>query len=86
MRWNRKYASLISVKKMLSTREVAKLVGVHPITLERWLAGSKARAPKLLRVGGRVVRLWTSRDIARLKHYKAAHYRKGRGRKRKRKT
>ena len=67
----------------LSTPEVAVLVGVHPITLERWLATGKVAAPKPLRVGGRTFRNWTARDIDRVKRYKKKFYRKGRGRKKK---
>ncbi len=63
----------------LSTREVAGLVGVHPITLERWLASGKIPAPGPLRIGGRIFRRWTERDIERVKQYKAKFYRKGRG-------
>ena len=69
--------------KRLSTPEVARLVGIHPITLERWLATGKVGAPRRLRVGGRIVRLWSSQDIERVKGHKAKFYRKGRGRKKK---
>jgi len=55
----------------LSTSEVARQVGVHPITLERWLSQDAALAPKTLRSGRRVVRLWTPQDVARLKRFKA---------------
>jgi len=67
----------------LSTPQVARRVGVHPITLERWLASSKIPVPKPLRVGGRVFRFWTSKDIERVRRYKEKFYRKGRGRKKK---
>jgi predicted site-specific integrase-resolvase len=67
--------------KALSTPEVAEAIGVHTITLERWLATGKIDGPKRLHVGGRVVRLWTDDDVKRLRKYKADHYRKGRGRK-----
>ncbi len=65
----------------LSTPEVAKLVGIHPITLERWLAHGKIAGPKKLRAGKRVVRLWTMQDVERMKRHKVTSYRKGRGRK-----
>ena len=67
--------------KPLSTNEVATAVGVHTITLERWLAQEKVKSPKRLEVGGRVVRLWTVSDVERLRKYKQQNYRKGRGRK-----
>ena len=69
----------------LSTEEVAKMVGINAATLERWLSGGKLKSPKRVRVGRKVFRLWTSRDIGRVRQYKEKFYRKGRGRK-KRKT
>ncbi len=66
-----------------STAEVAKLVGVSRVTLERWLASGKVQMPKRIRVGARVSRIWTSQDIDRVKRHKKEFYRKGRGRKRK---
>ena len=67
--------------KYVSTSEVAQSVGVHTITLERWLASGAIASPKRLQVGNRTVRLWTARDIKRVKQHKAQTYRKGRGRK-----
>jgi predicted DNA-binding transcriptional regulator AlpA len=63
--------------KSLPTSEVVSLIGVHAITLERWLAKNPKLAPKTLRIGGRVVRLWTMKDVSKLKRFKAAQ-RKGR--------
>jgi DNA-binding transcriptional MerR regulator len=54
----------------LTTVEVARQVDVHPITLERWLSDEKKLGPKTVRVGGQVVRLWTKRDVDKLKRYK----------------
>jgi excisionase family DNA binding protein len=65
--------------RTLSTSNVAKLVEIHPITLERWLADGKIPAPKPLHVGGRTFRHWTREDVARVKQYKAEHYWEGRG-------
>jgi len=65
-----------------STNEVAKAIGVHPVTLEKWLKQSKLRPPRKLQVGGRVVRLWTKGDVERARKHKQKNYRKGRGRKR----
>jgi hypothetical protein len=59
----------------LSTADVARRVGVHPITVERWLSQDATLAPKTLRIGGRVVRLWTLRDVERLKRFKATQRR-----------
>lgn len=67
----------------ISTPQVADIVGIHLITLERWLSSGKVESPKKVRAGNRSYRLWTQRDIERLKQYKAKYYRKGRGRKKK---
>ena len=67
--------------KPLSTNEVAKAIGVHTITVEKWIADGKVKGPKRLQVGGRVVRLWTASDVERLRKHKQKNYRKGRGRK-----
>jgi len=66
-----------------STREVAALIGVHLVTLEEWLRKGKVNAPKSVFVGAKKYRLWTDRDIDRVKKYKEKFYRKGRGRKKK---
>ena len=71
--------------KPLSTNEVAKAIGVHTITVEKWIARGKVKSPKRLQVGARVIRLWTAADVKRLRKYKQENYRKGRGRKPKQK-
>ncbi len=65
----------------LSTPEVARKIGIHPITLEKWIRAGKVRPSKRVQVGGKAFRIWTARDVERVKKYKAAHYRKGRRRK-----
>ena len=67
--------------KAYSTNGAARKVGIHPITLHRWVLGGRIKAPKKQRIGGVVVRLWTDRDVERVRKYKQANYRKGRGRK-----
>jgi len=66
-----------------STADVAKLVGITKVTLERWLAQGKVAMPRQMRIGTRLFRLWTDRDIERVQRYKEKFYRKGRGRKKK---
>ena len=63
-----------------STAAVAKAVGVHKVTLIRWLLDGKVREPQRVKNGGSA-RLWMDRDVERVKKYKAQFYRKGRGRK-----
>ncbi len=53
-------------------------------TLARWLRSGKLKEPRRIRDGGVDARVWTARDVERVRKWKAAHYRKGRGRKKKR--
>ena len=51
------------------------------MTLHRWIAAGRVKAPKLRIRNGRAVRLWSRADIAGLRKLKQAIYCKGRGRK-----
>ena len=54
--------------KACSSREAAKKLGVSLMTLQRCIAdGSWIKAPKLQTVGGVKVRLWSDRDIKRVR-------------------
>ena len=66
-----------------STREVADLVGIHLATLEEWLSKGNLKPPKAVQIGGQTYRLWTDRDLERVRKYKERFYRRGRGRKKK---
>ena len=65
----------------LTTSEAAKAVGIHPVTLQRWIAAGKVNAPKPTLVGAVGYRLWTAKDVERLRKVKLKIHRKGRGRK-----
>jgi excisionase family DNA binding protein len=65
----------------LTTAEAAKKIGLHHVTLQRWIASGKIKAPKPILIGAVGYRLWSARDIASLRKAKAEIYRKGRGRK-----
>ena len=67
----------------LSTPQVARMVGIHVVTLEHWIEAGKVKPSKRIQVGSQTYRLWTTRDVERVKKYKAAHYWEGRGVKRK---
>lgn len=69
----------------LTTGEAARKVGLHQVTLQRWIAAGKVKAPKPTLVGAVGYRLWTARDVENLKKTKVQIHRKGRGRKPKRK-
>ena len=66
-----------------STAQVAKMVGVNRVTLQRWLLAGKIAEPRRISNGGINARVWTDRDVGRVRKYKTANYRKGRGRKKK---
>lgn len=53
----------------LGTAEVAALCGITKRTLLRWLYAGKVPEPKRLEVGGSEVRVWTEKDVAKVKAY-----------------
>jgi len=52
-----------------STRAAAKVLGIHFVTLQRYIAANKIPAPKSKRVGGSIVREWTDKDIERVRKF-----------------
>ena len=50
-------------------------------TLHRWMNDKPGLAPRKSKICGVVVRIWTSRDLERVRKHKEQSYRKGRGRK-----
>jgi predicted site-specific integrase-resolvase len=67
--------------KNCSTAKVAAEVGVSKLTLTRWLKAGRIKEPRRVKQGGVELRLWTSRDVKRVRKYKQENYGKGRGRK-----
>jgi len=67
----------------LSTSEAASRIGIHPVTLQRWVAECRVKAPKPTLVGAVGYRLWSAKDVGGVLKIKEASYRKGRGRKKK---
>jgi len=65
--------------KRYSTSEVAKLVGVSPDTMYRWIDAKKFYVPPVVLVGKVRIRLWTDREVETVRKYKANFYNKGRG-------
>jgi predicted site-specific integrase-resolvase len=59
---------------------VAERVGIHWTTLELWIKKGKVR-PRTVQIGKKTYRLWTEREIERVRGVKEKTYRKGRGRK-----
>ena len=58
---------VISESDLKSTREAAEQLGIHHITLQRYVASKKVPAPSLRTVGGVRVRLWSADDIERVR-------------------
>jgi hypothetical protein len=58
-----------------STVHVAKKLDIGTDTLHRWI-NEGLKAPRLQRVGGVRVRLWTEEDFKRAQAYSKARYRK----------
>jgi hypothetical protein len=69
------------MKQTYSTERAARKAGIHPVTLHRWLGARKVRPSLAVPYDGRTLWRWTDADVERVRKYKAAHYRKGRGRK-----
>jgi excisionase family DNA binding protein len=67
----------------LTTAEAASQIGIHQVTLQRWIAAGKVNGPKPTLIGAVGYRLWSAKDVASLLKVKQASYRKGRGRKKK---
>ncbi len=55
--------------KMYSTKQAAPKIGVSWITLQRHVTSGKIAVPPLQKVGGVTVRLWSERDIIRVKKH-----------------
>jgi predicted site-specific integrase-resolvase len=67
--------------KTYSTAQIARISGVHKVTLQRWLISGKLKEPKKVNAGNIQFRIWFARDLKRVREYKDKNYRKGRGRK-----
>jgi hypothetical protein len=51
--------------RVFSTTQAAEKLGMHRVNLQNAIKQKKIIAPKLSKVGGVRVRLWTTRDIER---------------------
>ena len=71
----------IGTMKAYTRPEIAQLAGIHLRTLHRWLKRGVISEPKRAKIGGLAVRLWSERDLKRVRDYKLNFYAKGRGRK-----
>jgi predicted DNA-binding transcriptional regulator AlpA len=69
---------------LLTTRQVAKKLGLTAATLSRYISAKKIPAPEIIRVGSFHVHSWTDADVERLRELlpKIANGRKTRYQKR----
>jgi predicted site-specific integrase-resolvase len=67
--------------QLCNTQQAAEAAGIAVMTLHRWVAAKKLKAPKLRIRNGRAVRLWSKADLDRLRKLKDEIYCRGRGRK-----
>jgi hypothetical protein len=51
----------------LSTRDAAEKLGLSFTSMNRYIAAKKIPLPPLVRVGGVRVRLWSDKDIAKVR-------------------
>ncbi len=58
------------MKETYSTKEVAKMVGVHRLTIQRWLSGGQVRASVAVPFGGRTLWRWTEADVEKVRRFK----------------
>jgi len=70
--------------KTYSTKEAARQVGIHWVTLLRWLADGRVSASEEIGMNGGKHWRWTAGDIEKIKEFKRSHFREGQGRRSKR--
>ena len=66
--------------------QVARKLRIARQTLQRWIREGKVPVPRKKSFVGVSVRIWTARDVEKVRKYKAAHYWEGRGVKKKSKA
>ncbi len=59
-----------------SISEAARLLSIHRATLHRWIEKRVVPVPVTQQIAGSQIRYWTEEGFAKLKQYKAEHYRK----------
>ncbi|MGH9712906.1 MAG: helix-turn-helix domain-containing protein [Candidatus Acidiferrales bacterium] len=59
------------MKKTYSTTQAARGIGVHVVTLKRWLASGKIRPSICVPMNGRTLWRFTVRDMARFRRFGA---------------
>jgi hypothetical protein len=62
-----------------SVKQAAKLLGLDPQTLFRWIWNGKVRPSIAIPMNGRKLYRFTDDDVAQVRRYKSVHYWEGRG-------
>ncbi len=58
-----------------STKQAAKLIGVHRVTLQRWIAEGAVKPSESMKLDGGKVWLWTPADLEKARRFKATQKR-----------
>jgi len=53
-----------------STKQLAKLVGVHWITLLRWAAAGQIKPSQVIRLNSAKIYCWTDADVEKVRRFK----------------
>jgi len=59
-----------STMKTYSTKQASKLIGIHLVTLKRWLGKRRIRPSVATPLGGRTFWRFTEADIARFRKFR----------------
>lgn len=57
--------------RTFSTQQAASLIGIHWVTLRRWLAAGKVQPSIAVPMEGRTLWRWTKTDVERARQFKA---------------
>jgi hypothetical protein len=67
------------MKRSLTTAEAARAARLSRASLQEWIRTGKIAAPPVQLVEGKAVRLWTAREIKRLRSVRSEIYGRGKG-------
>jgi predicted site-specific integrase-resolvase len=67
------------MRKSRTTGQAAQAAKISRASLQEWIRVGKIAAPAVQLVKGKAVRLWTTRDIEKLRDVKSVIYGQGKG-------
>ena len=65
---------IIIIMKYYSTIQVARFLKIGSGTFHRWIREGRVKAPPLQLLGGMKVRLWTEKDVEKVRKFKVERY------------